>query len=239
MAHKGKRYLEATKLVEPGKQYSPEEAVALAKKMATAKFDETIELHMRINVDPRRSDQQVRGTAIMPAGLGKQVRVLVFAQGEAAKIAEDAGADHVGADDITKKIEEGWLEFDVALATSDMMPKVSRLGRILGRKGLMPNPKSGTIVQGQDLPRAINEARLGRLEFRVDRTSIMHVPIGKASFAEDKLLENLSALLSAVMENRPAGVKGHFVRTAYLTTTMGPGIALDLNATLALAKTAA
>ncbi|MBI2916809.1 MAG: 50S ribosomal protein L1 [Chloroflexi bacterium] len=239
MAHRGKRYLEATKVVEPGKQYPPDEAVALVKKMATAKFDETVELHMRINVDPRRSDQQVRGTAIMPAGLGKQVRVLVFAQGEAAKIAEDAGADHVGADDIAKKIEEGWLEFDMALATSDMMPKVSRLGRILGRKGLMPNPKSGTIVQPQDLPQAIKEARLGRLEFRVDRTSIMHVPIGKASFAEAKLLENLSALLTAVVENKPAGVKGQFVRSAYLTTTMAPGIPLDLNATLALAKAAA
>ncbi len=239
MGNQGKRFLEAAKAIEEGKQYSPQEAVALVKKVATAKFDETVELHMRINVDPRRSDQQVRGTAVLPAGLGKQVRILVFAQGDGAKAAQDAGADAVGADDIIKQIEEGWLEFDVAMATPDMMSKVSRLGRILGRKGLMPNPKSGTVVPPQDMPRAVREARLGRLEFRVDRTSIMHVPIGKASFAEEKLLENLTALLTAVMENRPSGVKGQFVRSAYLTTTMGPSISLDLNTTLALAKAAA
>ncbi|MBI2865814.1 MAG: 50S ribosomal protein L1 [Chloroflexi bacterium] len=236
MAQRGKRYLELVKAVEPGKVYTPQEALGLARKGATAKFDETVELHMRLNVDPRRSDQQVRGTAILPAGLGKRVRVLVFAQGEAVKMAEEAGADYVGSDDLIKKIEEGWLEFDTALATPDLMGKVGRLGRILGRRGLMPNPKSGTICQPQDLPHVIGEARLGRVEFRVDRTSIMHVPIGKASFPEDKLLENLSALVSAVTEARPSGVKGQFIRSAHLTTTMGPSVPLDLGSTQALAK---
>jgi len=236
MPRRGKRYLEAAKLVEPGRVYPPREAVELAKKTATARFDETVELHLRLNVDPRRSDQQVRGTAILPAGLGKQLRVLVFAQGEAARIAEEAGADYVGSDDLIKKIEEGWLEFDVALATPDMMGKVSRLGRILGRRGLMPNPRSGTIAPPQDLPQIIQEARRGRLEFRVDRTAIMHVPIGKASFPEDKLLDNLSALMAAVLEARPSGAKGQFITSAYLATTMGPGIPLDLGPTLALAR---
>jgi len=170
----------------------------------------------------------VRGIALLPNGLGKKVRILVFAQGEVARAAEEAGADYVGGDDIIKKIEDGWLDFDVGIATPDMMGKVGKLGKILGRRGLMPNPKSGTVVVGEDVPRAIAEARKGRVEFRLDRTAIIHVPIGKASFEETKLLENLTALVDAVMRAKPGGAKGQYIKSAFLTTTMGPGIRLDL-----------
>ena len=199
------------------------------------KFDPTVEVHLRMGVDPRHADQQVRGVAILPNGLGKPIRVLVFAQGEAARIAEQAGADYVGSDDLIKRIEEGFLDFDVAIATPEMMGKVGRLGRILGRRGLMPNPRSGTVVQPDDLPRAIRDARRGRVEFRLDRTAIIHVPIGKASFDNQKLLENLAALVDAVQKARPSGAKGQYIRSITLTTTMGPGIKLDLPQTLALA----
>jgi len=228
MPRRGKKYQEAAKLIDRNKLYQPGEAVELAKKAIFAGFDETVELHLRMGVDSRSADQQVRGVALLPNGLGKQLRVLVFAQGEAAKLANEAKADYVGSDDVVKKIEEGWIDFDITVATPDMMGKVGKLGKILGRKGLMPNPKSGTVVAAEDLPRAIADARKGRVEFRLDRTSIIHVPIGKASFEESKLLENLTALIEAVLRAKPSGAKGEYVKSASLSTTMGPGIKLDI-----------
>jgi large subunit ribosomal protein L1 len=235
MTRHGKKYQEALKLLDK-EAYPPEEAIELAKKTTYAKFDETVELHLRMGVDPRNASQQVRGVALLPSGLGKQVRVLVFAQGEAERIAKDAGADFVGGDELVKKIEGGWLDFDAAMATPDMMGKVGRLGRILGRRGLMPNPKSGTVVAAEDLPRAIGDARKGRVEFKLDRTAIIHVPVGKASFENDKLLDNLTAVVEAVVKAKPSGAKGQYVKSATLTTTMGPGIKLELNSTLALSS---
>jgi large subunit ribosomal protein L1 len=235
MTRHGKKYQEAVKLLDK-EAYSPEEAIELAKKTTYAKFDETVELHLRMGVDPRNASQQVRGVALLPSGLGKQVRVLVFAQGEAERIAKDAGADFVGGDELVKKIEGGWLDFDAAMATPDMMGKVGKLGRILGRRGLMPNPKSGTVVAAEDLPRAIGDARKGRVEFKLDRTAIIHVPVGKASFENDKLLDNLTAVVEAVVKAKPSGAKGQYVKSATLTTTMGPGIKLELNSTLALSS---
>jgi large subunit ribosomal protein L1 len=214
--------------------YPPEEAIGLAKKMAYAKFDETVELHLRMGVDPRNASQQVRGVALLPHGLGKQVRVLVFAQGEAERIARDAGADFAGGDELAKKIEGGWLEFDAAVATPDMMGRVGKLGKILGRRGLMPNPKSGTVVSAGDLPRVIGDARKGRVEFRLDRTAIIHVPVGKVSFDADKLLGNLMAVIEAVLKAKPSGAKGQYIKSASISTTMGSGIKLDLKSTLAL-----
>lgn len=236
MAKHGKNYQEAVKLLDRTKAYSPQEAIELAKKMAYARFDETVELHLRMGVDPRNASQQVRGVALLPHGLGKKVRILVFAQGEAVRIAEAAGADFVGDDELVKKIEDGWLDFDSAIATPDMMGKISKLGKILGRKGLMPNPKSGTVVAGADLPRAIDDAHKGRVEFKLDRTSIIHVPLGNISFEDDKLLDNLTALMEAVVKAKPSGVKGQYVRSASLTTTLGPGISLDLKPTLSLSS---
>jgi large subunit ribosomal protein L1 len=234
MAKRGKKYQEAAKLVDSNKLYEPMEALELAKKAAYANFDETVELHLHLNLDPRHSEQQVRGVTTLPHGLGKRVKVLVFTQGEAVRAAEEAGADYVGADDLVKKIEEGWLDFDVAIATPDVMGKVSKLGKILGRRGLMPNPKSGTIVPPQDLPRAIADARKGRVDFRMDKTAIIHIPVGKLSFENDKLLENLATLVETIVKARPSGAKGQYVKSATLTTTMGPGIKLDLKPTLAL-----
>jgi large subunit ribosomal protein L1 len=230
----GKKYAEALKMVDRDKTYTPEEAIGIAKKAAFTSFDETVELHLRMGVDPRDATQQVRGVALLPHGLGKKVRVLVFAQGEAARAAEAAGADSVGGDDMVKKIEDGWLEFDTAIATPDMMGRVGKLGKILGRKGLMPNPKSGTVVAAEDIPRAIDEARKGRVEFKLDKTAIIHVVLGKVSFEEDKLLANLTAVMEAVMKAKPSGAKGQYVKTASLTTTMGPGIRLDLKPALSL-----
>ena len=233
MRTRGKKYQAAEKLLEKNKLYQPDEAVALAKKAAFAGFDETVELHLKMGVDSRSADQQVRGVALLPNGLGKQVRVLVFAQGEGVKLANDAKADYVGSDDIIKQIEEGWLDFDITIATPDMMGKVGKLGKILGRKGLMPNPKSGTVVGPGDLPRAIADARKGRVEFRLDKTSIIHVPIGKASFEEPKILENLIALVEAVLKAKPSGAKGQYLKSATVKTTMGPGIKLDLKSVAA------
>ncbi|MBA7504244.1 50S ribosomal protein L1 [subsurface metagenome] len=234
MAGHGKNYQEAVKLLDKAKAYHPQEAIELAKKMAHARFDETVELHLRMGVDPRNASQQVRGVALLPHGLGKTVRVLVFAQGEAVKIAETAGADFVGGDELVKKIEGGWLDFDTAIATPDMMGKVGKLGKILGRRGLMPNPKSGTVVPANDLPRVIDDARKGRVEFKLDRTAIIHLPLGKVSFEDDKLMGNLAAVMEAVVKAKPSGAKGQYVRTATLTTTMGAGIKLDLKPTLSL-----
>jgi large subunit ribosomal protein L1 len=234
MAKHGKKYVEAAKQVDRTKAYTPREAVELAKRMSHTKFDETVELHLMTTLDPRNADQQLRGVTLLPHGLGKKVRVLVFAQGEAARIAEEAGADYVGGDELAAKIQEGWLDFDVAVATPDMMPKVTKLGKILGRRGLMPNPKTGTVAQPDDIPRVVKDARKGRVEFRLDRTANIHVPLGKVSFSEDQLFENLSSAMEAITRVRPAGAKGQYIKTATLTTSMGPGIELDLKSTLAL-----
>ncbi|TET26536.1 MAG: 50S ribosomal protein L1 [Dehalococcoidia bacterium] len=236
MSKHGKSYQEAVKLVDRTKLYPPQEAIGLAKKAACARFDETVELHLRMGVDPRNASQQVRGVALMPHGLGKKVRVLAFAQGEVERIATTAGADFAGGDELIKKIEAGWLDFDVAIATPDMVGKVSKLGKILGKRGLMPNPKAGTVAAADDLPRVIEEVRKGRVEFRLDRTAIIHVSLGKVSFEEDKLLDNLTAVVEAVVKAKPSGVKGQYVKTASLTTTMGPSVKLDLVPTLSLSS---
>ena len=236
MTNRSKNYQETVKLLDRTRAYPPQEAIMLAKKMAHAKFDETVELHLRMGVDSRNANQQVRGVALLPYGLGKKIRVLVFAQGEAERIAETAGADFAGGDELVKKIEDGWLEFDTAVATPDMMSKVGKLGKVLGRKGLMPNPKSGTVVAATDLPRAISDARKGRVEFKLDRTAIIHVPLGKVSFEDDKLMGNLTTVIEAVMKAKPSGAKGLYVRSASLTTTMGPGIRLDLKPSLSLSS---
>jgi large subunit ribosomal protein L1 len=236
MAKRGKNYQQAVKLLERTRTYPPREAIELAKKMAHVKFDETVELHLRMGVDPRNASQQVRGVALLPHGLGKPVRVLVFAQGEAEAIAKTAGADYVGGDELIKKIEDGWLDFDTTIATPDMMGKVGKLGKVLGRRGLMPNPKSGTVVAPADLPRVIGDARKGRVEFKLDKTAIIHVSLGKVSFEGDKLMDNLAAVMEAVVKARPSGIKGQYVKTASLTTTMGPGIKLDLKPTLDLSS---
>ncbi len=236
MVRHSKNYLEVAKVVDKAKVYSPREAIELAKGTAFARFDETVELHLRMGVDPRNASQQVRGVVLLPHGLGREVRVLVFAQGEAEKIAKDAGADFVGGDELVKQIEGGWLGFDTAIATPDVMGKVGKLGKILGRRGLMPNPKSGTVVATNDLPRVISDARKGRVEFKLDRTAIIHLPLGKVSFEIDKLLDNLTTVIEAVVRAKPSGAKGQYIRTASLTTTMGPGIKLDLKPTLALSS---
>ncbi len=236
MARRGKKYQEAVKLLDRTKAYSPQDAIELAKKMAHARFDETVELHLRMGLDPRNADQQLRGVTLLPHGLGKEVRVLVFTQGEGVKTAETAGADFVGGDELIQKIEGGWLDFDIAIATPDMMGKVGKLGKILGRKGLMPNPKSGTVVAVSDLARAIQDARKGRLEFRMDRTAIIHVPLGKVSFSTEKLLDNLTAVVEAVVKAKPSGAKGQYIKTAFLSTTIGAGIKLDLKPILTLSS---
>lgn len=230
--HRSKKYKAAAAKVEPLKEYSPEEAVALAKETAYTKFDATIEVHMRLGVDPRKADEQVRDVVILPHGLGKKIRVLVFAQGEAAKAAREAGADTVADDESTlKKIADGWLDFDVALAMQDMMGQLGKSGlaRVLGPRGLMPNPKAGTVVaSAADLPLAVKEAKAGRVEFRLDSTANIHVPIGKASFETKQLFENFSALMDAVVKARPSGAKGVFIRRLVLTGTMGPAVRVDV-----------
>jgi len=230
----GKRYQESAKLLDPTKEYELEEAVALLKQFSTAKFDETVEMHLRTNADPRHADQLVRGVAVLPYGLGKQVRVLVFANGEAADIAKRAGADHVGDDELIRKIEGGWVDFDIGLAVPDVMNKIGRLGRILGRRGLMPNPRTGTMVQTQDLARAIDEAKKGRVEYRMDRTALIHVVVGKMSFSQEHLLGNITSIVDAIVKSRPSGVKGSFISTAFLTSTMGPSIRLDVSTLLSV-----
>jgi large subunit ribosomal protein L1 len=234
MVNHGKKYVEVAKQVEAEKAYQPAEAVELVKKVARTKFDETVELHLRMGLDPRNAAQQVRGVALLPHGLGKKVRVLVFAQGEAERVAQGAGADIVGGDDLIKKIEEGWIEFDTAIAIPEMMGRVGRLGKVLGRRGLMPNPKAGTVVGMNDLPRVIEDARKGRVEYKLDRTAIIHVPLGKASFEAKALLDNLTAIMEAVVKAKPSGSKGQYIKSAFITTTMGPGIKLDLSSATAL-----
>jgi large subunit ribosomal protein L1 len=233
LASHGKRYQDAVKLVDRTKAYSIDEAVALARETSNTKFDASVEAHLRLGVDPRHADQMVRGTVVLPHGTGKIVRVAVFAQGEKAQEALRAGADEVGAEDLVKKIEAGWLEFDVAIATPDTMGQVGRLGRILGRRGLMPNPKAGTVTF--DIERAVKEVKGGRVEFKVDKGAIVHVPVGKASFDQQQLAENLSALVDAVNRAKPSGSKGTYLRTLTIATTMGPGIRVDIADALAAA----
>jgi large subunit ribosomal protein L1 len=233
MADRGKRYQDLAKLVDRTRAYPVDEAVALAKETSAVKFDASVEAHLRLGVDPRHADQMVRGTVVLPHGTGKVVRVAVFAQGEKAQEALRAGADEVGAEDLVKKIEAGWLEFDVAIATPDTMGQVGRLGRILGRRGLMPNPKAGTVTF--DIERAVKEVKGGRVEFKVDKGAIIHVPVGKASFDEQQLAENLAALVDAVNRAKPSGAKGTYLRTLTIATTMGPGIRVDLSSALAAA----
>ncbi len=234
MPSNGKRYAMAVALTEEDKDYQPAEAVGLIKKTATASFDETVELHLRTGADPRHADQQVRGVTVLPHGIGKQVRIVVFTQGEAMATAEEAGADHVGNDDLIKQIEDGWTDFDVSIATPDMMGKIGRLGRVLGRRGLMPNPRTGTVVQPDNIAKAVSDAKKGRVEYRLDREAIIHVVIGKSSFDESQLLDNLTALMDTIIRARPGGVKGQFVRSAFLTTTMGPSVRLDVATVTAL-----
>jgi large subunit ribosomal protein L1 len=229
MAHHGKRYLNAVKEIDSDKQYPLAEAVALAKKVAGAKFDETLEMHFRLNIDPRHSDQQVRNTVLLPHGLGKTVRVIVFAEGEDARKAEAAGADIIGDDQTLARIQnEGWTDFDAALAVPSMMQRISRVARILGPRGLMPSPKAGTVVQPDDLERALRELKAGRVEFRNDKTGNLHVPAGKVSFDAQLLAENAQAILDAVQRNRPSTVKGAFIRRLTVTSTMGPAIRVEV-----------
>ena len=232
MPKHGKKYREAAAQVDKSRLYSPQEAIDLLKKISYSAFDGTVEVHMRLGVDPRHADQMVRGTAVLPHGTGRTVRVLVFAQGDKAREAEEAGADYVGAQDLIQRIEGGWLDFDVAVATPDMMGQVGRLGRILGPRGLMPNPRSGTVTF--DVGRTVRDVKAGRVEFRVDRTALVHVPIGKVSFDDQRLLENLSTLMDAVAAAKPSGAKGTYIRSVHLAATMSPGIRLDPSAAQSL-----
>ncbi|WDF83170.1 50S ribosomal protein L1 [Lacticaseibacillus pabuli] len=225
MAKKGKNYIEAAKAVDADKLYTPEEAVELVKKVSFAKFDETVEVAYRLNLDPKQADQQLRGAVVLPNGTGKTQRVIVFAQGEQAKQAEAAGADLVGADDLVEKISDGWLDFDVAVATPPMMAKVGRLGRVLGPKGLMPNPKTGTVTM--DVTKAVNDIKAGQVAYRVDKAGIIHAPIGKVSFDTAKLVENFKMLNDTLTRIRPASVKGVYIKSLTLTSTFGPGVAVD------------
>ncbi|HPC05970.1 MAG TPA: 50S ribosomal protein L1 [Anaerolineaceae bacterium] len=230
MAKVGKKFAAAQAKVNKDQYYSPREAIALVKETSITKFDGTVEVHMRMGLDPRQADQQVRDVVVLPNGLGKTVRVLVFAQGEGASIAQSAGADYVAdSDEWITKIQSGWTDFDVAISTPDMMGKAGKLGRVLGPRGLMPNPKAGTVVGAEDLPRVIQEARAGRVEFRLDKTANIHVPLGKVSFSEDKLYENLSALMDAIRKAKPSAAKGTYIRRITVTSTMGPGIKVDAN----------
>ena len=227
----GKQFAAALEKVDRSTEHSPDQAIKLVKEAAFAKFDETVELHVRLGIDPRHSDQQLRTTVSLPHGLGKTVRVLVFAEGEGARAATEAGADYIADDEIINKIDkEGWVEFDIAIATPDMMPKVGRLGKVLGRRGLMPNPKAGTVVQAEDLPRAIEEARAGRIEFRNDKAGNVHIPVGKVSFSDEHLRGNLAAVMEQIVRNRPSGAKGRYLRRVVLTSTMGPGVRVDPSA---------
>jgi len=223
---RGKKYLESLKLVDRAKLYDPEEAIRLTKQTAKAKFDETVEMSIRLGVDPRHADQQVRGAVVLPHGTGKTVKVLVFAKGEKAREAEEAGADFVGAEEMVAKIQnENWFEFDVCVATPDMMGVVGRLGRVLGPKGLMPNPKSGTVTM--DVAKAVKDIKAGKVEYRLDKTAIIHVPIGKVSFTDEQLSENMHALMDAIIKAKPAAAKGTYLRSVVVSSTMGPGIKIN------------
>lgn len=229
MGHRGRKYLEAAAKVDRQKNYSIGDALRLVKETTYTGFDATVETHFRLGVDPRHAEQQVRGTVVLPNGTGKQVRVLVFAEGDAQRVAQEAGADYVGGDDLIQKIQGGWLDFDLTIAVPQVMGKVGRLGRVLGPRGLMPNPRVGTVVQAEDLPRVIREAKQGRVEFRIDRGSNLHVPIGKSSFSEQQLQENFAALVAEVNKARPSAARGQFIRRLTVCSSMGPGIKIDVN----------
>ena len=226
MAGRGKKYRDAVGTVEPGSKLEPRAAIEKVKEMAFAGFDETVEVVFRLSVDPRKADQIVRGTVVLPAGTGRTVRILVLAQGDPAREAEEAGADYVGTE-YMEKIEDGWLDFDVAIATPDLMKEVGKLGRILGPRGLMPTPKAGTVTM--DVGRAVGEAKAGKIEFRVDRTGNVHAPIGKVSFEASKLMENFDAIADAIVRNKPSAAKGTFVKSVTVSSTMGPGVSIDPN----------
>ncbi|HLF03045.1 MAG TPA: 50S ribosomal protein L1 [Anaerolineales bacterium] len=234
MAIHGKKYRAAAEKVDRNKTYSPREALALARTTSITKFDATVEVHMHMSLDPKQADQQVRAAVVMPAGLGKKVRVMVFAEGEGARLAKEAGADYIADDELMKKIQEGWTDWDVSIAVPDMMGKVGRLGRILGTRGLMPNPKAGTVAPAGDLPRLVKEAKAGRIEFRLDKTANIHVQIGKASFTEDQLMENFTSLMEALRKAKPSGAKGTYIKRLTVATTMGPGVKVDANEALSL-----
>ena len=234
MAKHGKKYVEAAKLVEPQRRYAIDEAAELLPKLSISKFDGTVEVHLRLGVDPRHADQLVRGTVVLPHGTGKTSRVIVFAQGEKAQEALRAGADEVGGDDLVKRIDDGWFDFDVAIATPDMMGTVGRLGKKLGPRGLMPNPKSGTVTF--DIERAVSEIKSGRIEFKVDRAGIVHAPVGRASFTPEQLAANVATLVDAVQRAKPTGAKGTYMRSLTMAPTMGPGVRIDIPSALALAN---
>lgn len=234
MPKHSKRFNQALQVIDRENSYQPAEAVELVKQSATAKFDETIEVHLRMGVDPRHADQQIRGVVTLPHGTGRNVKILVFANPEGQTAAENAGADYVGAEELAEQVQGGWTDFDIVLATPDMMRVVGRLGRVLGPRGLMPSPKTGTIVSADDLPGIIEESRLGRIEYRIDKTSNIHGPVGKASFSEQNLLRNLGAFMEAISSARPTSLKSNYLLRATLTSTMGPGIKVDTNAIMEL-----
>lgn len=235
MTRRGKKYLDVVQKVERMKLYAPEDALRLAKEVSYASFDATIELHLRMGLDPRRADQQIRGVVGLPHGLGKQVRVLVFVTPDLVQQAKDSGVDFVISDDDgIKRIMDGWTDFDIAIAVPQMMPKVGRLGRVLGRRGLMPNPKTGTVIQPEDLPRAVKDAKAGRVEYRLDRSGNIHLPIGKASFTTEQLVGNMAAIMETIRRVKPSGAKGIYVRRVTVAPTMGPGIKVDSTAALAM-----
>jgi len=230
MAKHGRRFLEAEKMVERGREYEPAEAVAVLKSMPHPKFNETVELHLRLNVDPRHADQQVRSTVMLPSGTGQTVRVMAFVEGEAVRAAQEAGAEYVGTDEYIERIQGGWTDFDVTIATPQVMGKVGRLGRVLGPRGLMPNPRTGTVVQAEDVAKAIHELKQGRVEFRTDRTANLHIPVGKISFSESELMANIVAIMNAIVASRPAAAKGQFIKSVTLTATMSPALPLNITA---------
>ena len=234
MAKHSKRFTAARTQVDPTQQYAPDEALRKVKELATAKFDETVEVHLRTGVDPRYAEQQVRGVVTLPAGTGRVVRIVVFAGPDGQELARNAGADFVGAEDLADRIQKGWTDFDVVLATPDMMRVVGRLGRVLGPRGLMPSPKTGTIMPAEDQPRVIAETRLGRVALRVAKTANIHTPIGKASFSPEQLMKNFAAIMEAIVTARPSAIKGIYLRKITLTSTMGPGVKVDVNAASAL-----
>jgi len=235
----GKRTVAARERVDKDELYEPVSAVALVKENATAKFDETVELHLKTGLDGRHADQQIRGSVVLPHGIGRELRVLVFAEGEAATLALEAGADEVGGDELIQRVAGGYLDFDVALAQRELMGKVGSLGRVLGPRGLMPNPRTNTVLVTEDLARGVQEAKAGRVDFRLDRTNLLHCTIGRASFEPDKLMDNLRAMVSEIVRSRPNGTKGQMIRSATLTSTMGPGVAMDVNQMMALASESA
>ncbi len=234
MGKRGKRYREAASRVDRHELYQPDAALSAVKETATAKFDETVELHLRTGLDGRHAEQQIRGAITLPHGLGKEQRIAVFAEGEGAMLATEAGADLVGADELIARVADGFTDFDVALAQRELMGKVGRLGRVLGPRGLMPNPRNNTVLEANDIPRAVKEAKSGRVEYRLDKTNYVHAPIGKVSFSDEQLMENLSALLGEIVKSRPSDLKGQYIRAATLTSTMGPGVHVELAPLMAL-----